>query len=48
MIFDPVGGDAFDGRCVALRRFGRLLIVDPPGGRGVAKTNHLLVKDAEV
>lgn len=49
VIFDPVGGDVFDEsmRCVA--PFGRILIVGFTGGRpGVAKTNHLLVKDAEV
>ena len=49
VIFDPVGGDVFDQsmRCVA--PFGRILIVGFTGGRpGVAKTNHLLVKDAEI
>src|SRR5215813_9243500 len=49
VIFDPVGGDVFDEsmRCVA--PFGRILIVGFAGGRpGLAKTNHLLVKDAEV
>ena len=49
VIFDPVGGDVFDEtmRCVA--PFGRILIVGFTGGRpGIAKTNHLLVKDAEV
>jgi NADPH2:quinone reductase len=49
IIFDPVGGDVFDEsmRCVA--PFGRILIVGFTGGRpGLAKTNHLLVKDAEV
>jgi NADPH2:quinone reductase len=49
VIFDPVGGDVFDDsmRCVA--PFGRILIVGFTGGRpGLAKTNHLLVKDAEV
>ena len=49
VIFDPVGGDVFDEsmRCVA--PFGRLLIVGFTSGRpAVAKTNHLLVKDAEV
>lgn len=49
VIFDPVGGDLFDEsmRCVA--PFGRILIVGFTGGRpGLAKTNHLLVKDAEV
>jgi NADPH:quinone reductase len=49
VIFDPVGGDVFDEsmRCVA--PFGRILIVGFTSGRpAVAKTNHLLVKDAEV
>ena len=49
VIFDPVGGDVFyeSMRCVA--PFGRILIVGFTGGRpGQAKTNHLLVKDAEV
>lgn len=49
VILDPVGGDVFDEsmRCVA--PFGRILIVGFTGGRpGLAKTNHLLVKDAEV
>ena len=49
VIFDPVGGNVFDEslRCVA--PFGRILIVGFTGGRpGLAKTNHLLVKDAEV
>ena len=49
VVLDPVGGDVFDEsmRCVA--PFGRILIVGFTGGRpGVAKTNHLLVKDAEV
>jgi len=49
VVFDPVGGDVFDEsmRCVA--PFGRILIVGFTSGRpGLAKTNHLLVKDAEV
>lgn len=49
VIFDPVGAEVFDEsmRCVA--PFGRILIVGFTGGRpGLAKTNHLLVKDAEV
>ncbi|MGE3916135.1 MAG: NADPH:quinone oxidoreductase family protein [Hyphomicrobiaceae bacterium] len=49
VIFDPVGGDVFDEsmRCVA--PFGRILIVGFTSGRpALAKTNHLLVKDAEV
>ena len=48
VIFDPVGGDVFDEsmRCVA--PFGRILIVGFTGGRAAfAKTNHLLIKDAE-
>ena len=48
VIFDPVGGDVFDEsmRCVA--PFGRILIVGFTGGRAaLAKTNHLLIKDAE-
>ena len=48
MIFDPVGGDVFDEsmRCVA--PFGRILIVGFTSGRAaLAKTNHLLIKDAE-
>jgi len=49
VIYDPVGADVFDEsmRCVA--PFGRILIVGFTGGRpGLAKTNHLLIKDAEV
>ena len=49
VIFDPVGAEVFDEsmRCVA--PFGRILIVGFTGGKpGLAKTNHLLVKDAEV
>ena len=49
VIYDPVGGDVFDEsmRCVA--PFGRILIVGFTGGRfALAKTNHLLIKDAEV
>jgi NADPH2:quinone reductase len=50
VIFDPIGGSVFDEsmRCVA--PFGRILIVGFAGGEGagLAKTNHLLVKDAEV
>ena len=48
VIYDPVGGDVFDEsmRCIAL--FGRILIVGFTGGRpALAKTNHLLIKDAE-
>lgn len=49
VIYDPVGGDVFEEsmRCVA--PFGRILVVGFTSGRAaLAKTNHLLVKDAEV
>ncbi len=49
VIFDPVGGDVFDESMRAIAPFGRILIVGFTSGRpAVAKTNHLLVKDAEV
>ena len=49
VIFDPVGGDVFDESMRAVAPFGRILIVGFTSGRpGIAKTNHLLVKDAEV
>lgn len=49
VIFDPVGGDVFDESMRCIAPFGRILIVGFTGGRpGLAKTNHLLVKDAEV
>ena len=49
VIFDPVGGDVFDESMRCIAPFGRILIVGFTSGRpGAAKTNHLLVKDAEV
>ncbi len=49
VILDPVGGDVFDESMRCIAPFGRLLIVGFTGGRpALAKTNHLLVKDAEV
>ncbi|MEM7394620.1 MAG: NADPH:quinone oxidoreductase family protein [Verrucomicrobiota bacterium] len=49
VIYDPVGGDVFDESVRCIAPFGRILIVGFTGGRpGLAKTNHLLVKDAEV
>jgi NADPH2:quinone reductase len=49
VIVDPVGGDVFDESMRCIAPFGRILIVGFTGGRpGLAKTNHLLVKDAEV
>jgi NADPH:quinone reductase len=49
VIYDPVGGDVFDEsmRCVA--PLGRIVIIGFTSGRvGLAKTNHLLIKDASV
>jgi len=49
VIFDPVGGDVFDESMRAIAPFGRILVVGFVGGRAaLAKTNHLLIKDAEV
>lgn len=48
VIFDPVGGDVFDASMRCIAPFGRLLIIGFTSGRAaVAKTNHLLIKDAE-
>jgi NADPH2:quinone reductase len=48
VIYDPVGGDVFDESMRCIAPFGRLLIVGFTSGRAaVAKTNHLLIKDAE-
>lgn len=46
VIFDPVGGDVFDGsrRCVAFE--GRIVIIGFTGGRiSDAPTNHVLIKN---
>ena len=49
VIYDPVGGDIFDESMRCIAPFGRILVVGFTGGRAaLAKTNHLLVKDAEV
>lgn len=49
VIFDPIGGDVFDESMRCIAPFGRILIVGFTSGRpALAKTNHLLVKDAEV
>jgi len=49
VIYDPVGGDVFDESMRCIAPFGRILIVGFTSGRAaLAKTNHLLVKDAEV
>ena len=49
VIYDPVGGDVFDESMRCIAPYGRILIVGFTSGRaGLAKTNHLLVKDASV
>ncbi len=49
VIYDPVGGDVFDESMRCIAPFGRILVVGFTGGRAaLAKTNHLLVKDATV
>ena len=50
VIFDPIGGPVFDESMRCIAPMGRILIVGFAGGNGagLAKTNHLLVKDAEV
>jgi NADPH2:quinone reductase len=48
VIFDPVGGDVFDESMRCIAPFGRILIVGFTSGRAaLARTNHLLIKDAE-
>lgn len=48
VIYDPVGGDVFDESMRCIAPYGRILIVGFTGGRpALAKTNHLLIKDAE-
>jgi NADPH:quinone reductase len=48
VIYDPVGGDVFDESMRCIAPFGRILIVGFTSGRpAAAKTNHLLIKDAE-
>lgn len=49
VIFDPVGGDVFDGsrRCVAFE--GRIVIIGFTGGKiAEAPTNHVLIKNYSV
>ena len=49
VIYDPIGGDVFDESMRCIAPFGRILIVGFTSGRpALAKTNHLLVKDASV
>ena len=49
VIYDPVGGDIFDESMRCIAPFGRILVIGFTSGRAaLAKTNHLLVKDASV
>lgn len=49
VIYDPVGGDVFDESMRCIAPFGRILVLGFTSGRAaLAKTNHLLVKDASV
>jgi len=49
VVYDPVGGDVFDESMRCIAPFGRILVVGFTAGRPAqAKTNHLLVKDAEI
>ena len=49
VIYDPVGGDVFDESMRCINRHGRILIIGFTSGRAaLAKTNHLLIKDATV
>jgi NADPH2:quinone reductase len=49
VIYDPVGGDVFDESMRCVNRLGRILIIGFTSGRAaLAKTNHLLIKDATV
>lgn len=49
VIYDPVGGDVFDESVRCIAPFGRILVLGFTSGRSaLAKTNHLLVKDATV
>ena len=49
VIYDPVGETSSTSRCAASPRLAGLLVVGFTSGRPAqAKTNHLLIKDAEV
>lgn len=49
VIYDPVGGHVFDESMRCINRLGRILIIGFTSGRAaLAKTNHLLIKDATV
>ncbi|MEX1022798.1 MAG: zinc-binding dehydrogenase, partial [Dehalococcoidia bacterium] len=47
VVFDPVGGDAFDASLRCIKPGGRILVIGFAGGRvPQIPANHLLVKDA--
>lgn len=49
VIYDPVGGDVFDESMRCINRLGRIVIIGFTSGRAaLARTNHLLIKDATV
>lgn len=49
VIYDPVGGDVFDESMRCINYLGRIVIIGFTSGRAaLAKTNHLLIKDASV
>ena len=49
VIYDPVGGEVFEESMRCIAPFGRILIVGFTSGKpALAKTNHLLVKDAQI
>ena len=49
VIYDPVGGDVFDESMRCIAPFGRILIIGFTSGRpALAKTNHVLIKEAEL
>ncbi len=49
VIYDPVGGDVFDESMRCIAPCGRILVIGFTAGRpALAKTNHLLIKDASV
>lgn len=49
VVFDPVGGDTFDGSTHVIAFEGRIVVVGFAGGRvAEARTNHMLVKNYDV
>ena len=48
VVFDPVGGEAFENSMRCINWGARLLVVGFTGGIGLAKTNLLMIKGASV